>query len=68
MTEAGKPENVLERIIDGKLNKFYAETCLLNQPFIKDGNITVGDLVTQMIAKLGENIVVSRFVRYAIGD
>jgi len=68
MADSGKPEQVLDRIIEGKLNKFYEETCLMNQPFIKDGNVTVGDLVTQMIARLGENIVVRRFVRYAIGD
>jgi len=68
MADSGKPEQVLDRIIEGKLNKFYEETCLMNQPFIKDGNVTVSDLVTQMIARLGENIVVRRFVRYAIGD
>jgi len=68
MADSGKPEQILNRIIKGKLSKFYEETCLMNQPFIKDGNVTVGDLVTQMIARLGENIVVRRFVRYAIGD
>lgn len=68
MADSGKPEHVLDRIIEGKLNKFYEETCLMNQPFIKDGNVTVGDLVTQMIAKLGENIVVRRFVRYSVGE
>lgn len=68
MADSGKPEHVLDRIVEGKLNKFYEEACLMNQPFIKDGNVTVGDLVTQTIAKLGENIVVRRFVRYAIGE
>lgn len=68
IADSGKPEQILDRIIEGKLSKFYEETCLMNQPFIKDGNVTVGGLVTQMIARLGENIVVRRFVRYAIGD
>lgn len=68
MADSGKPAHVLDRIIDGKLDKFYEETCLMNQPFIKDGNATVGDLITQLIAKLGENIVVRRFARYEIGN
>lgn len=65
---SGKPDHVIERIVDGKLNKWFEEVCLLSQPFIRDGNITVGDLVNQAIAKLGENIVVRRFVRFALGE
>jgi len=68
MADSGKPEHILDRIIDGKMNKFYEEVCLLEQPFIKDGGTTVGDLVTQSIARLGENIVVRRFVRYELGQ
>jgi len=64
----GKPAEVAERIVEGKLAKYYEENCLMKQPFIKDGNATVGDLVTQAIAKMGENIVVRRFVRYALGE
>jgi elongation factor Ts len=68
LENAGKPAAVVEKIIDGKLNKFFEETCLMSQPFIKDGNVTVADMVTQTIAKTGENIVVRRFVRYALGE
>lgn len=64
----GKPPQVAERIVEGKLAKYYEENCLMTQPFIKDGNVTVGALVTQAIAKMGENIVVRRFVRYALGE
>jgi elongation factor Ts len=65
---AGKPENVLERIVQGKLDKFYDDGCLLRQPFVKDDKVKVGDLITQAIAKIGENIVVRRFVRYELGE
>ena len=64
----GKPENVLERIVQGKLAKYYDEACLLRQPFVKDDKVKVGDLVTNAIAKIGENIVVRRFVRYELGE
>ena len=63
----GKPENVQEQILSGRLEKFYAEVCLLKQPFIKDGDKTVEAVVTEAIAKLGENIVVSRFARFELG-
>ncbi len=66
--DSGKPEHVIDRIVEGKLEKFYEETCLLRQPFIKDDSITVQDLIVQAIAKLGENIVVRRFVRYELGQ
>jgi len=63
-----KPSNVVEKIIDGKLEKYYSEVCVIDQPFIKDPNIKIKDLVTQIIATLGENIVIKRFVRYEIGE
>jgi len=64
----GKPANVLERIVQGKLAKFYDETCLLRQPFVKDDKVKIGDIVTEAVAKIGENIVVRRFVRYEVGE
>ena len=63
-----KPEAVLERIMSGKVAKFYEETCLSEQPFIKDSGVKVKDLVKDAIARLGENIVIRRFVRYEIGE
>jgi len=63
-----KPSQIIERIIDGKLKKFYQDNCLLEQPFIKDEGKTVGQLVTELIAQLGENIVIKRFVRYQVGE
>jgi len=63
----GKPENIVEKILTGKLDAFYAQTCLLEQPWIKDDKKKVGDLVTEAIAKLGENISVARFARFAVG-
>lgn len=64
----GKPGAVQEKIVAGKLEKFYQEICLLEQPFVKDPDITVQDLLTQKIAKIGENIQVRRFVRYVLGE
>jgi len=64
----GKPEAVLDRIVQGKLDKFYDDTCLLRQPFVRDDKVKVGDLITQAIAKIGENIVVRRFARYELGE
>ena len=61
-----KPEDVIERIIEGKLQKYYQEVCLLEQPFIKDEGLTVRDLITNKIAKLGENIKVRRFARFEL--
>jgi len=63
----GKPAAIADKIVDGKLNKFYADVCLLEQPFIKDDKIVVGDLVKQMSSKTGENIVVRRFARFRLG-
>jgi len=63
----GKPEKIVERIIDGKLKKYYEDVCLMNQRFIKDQDMTIEKLVKNAIAKTGENIVVRRFVRYQLG-
>jgi len=65
--DSGKPERILDKIVEGKLKKYYEEICLMEQPFIKDTAITVRELVQQHNALLGENIVVRRFVRYEIG-
>jgi len=64
----GKPEKMVDKIVEGRLNKFYEEVCLLEQPFIKENTTTVADLIKTKIAKLGENIAVSRFVRFKVGD
>ena len=63
----GKPENVLEKIVEGRMSKFYSETCLLEQPFVKDPSISVKDQIAGHIQKIGENIQVRRFVRYRMG-
>lgn len=62
-----KPAQIIEKIINGKLEKYYSEVCLLNQPFVKDQDITIGDLLASKIQKIGENIVISRFTRFEIG-
>lgn len=64
----GKPANILEKIVAGKLDKFFSEICLLEQPYIRDDKRTVGDLVQQAAARTGENIVVRRFVRFQLGQ
>ncbi|NLO88906.1 MAG: translation elongation factor Ts [Clostridia bacterium] len=64
----GKPEKIAEKIVEGRIEKFYEENCLLEQPFIKDTDKSVQDLINEYIAKLGENIVVRRFTRYALGE
>jgi elongation factor Ts len=64
----GKPANVVEKIVDGKLEKFYGSVCLLDQAFIKDPDKTMKDLVASKIAELGENIVIRRFARFAVGE
>lgn len=66
--ESGKPANVVERMVEGKVSKYYADVCLLEQPFVKDPNRTISQLVTDAIAKIGENIVVRRFARFQLGD
>ncbi len=64
----GKPENVLEKIVEGRMSKFFSEACLLEQPFVKDPAISVRDLIAAYIQKIGENIQVRRFVRYRLGE
>jgi elongation factor Ts len=64
----GKPEKVVEKIVEGRLQKFYEEVCLYEQPFIKENTTTVADLIKTKIAKLGENISVTRFTRFKVGD
>lgn len=66
--QTGKPENILDKIIEGKIEKFYDDTVLLRQKFIKDTDRTVEDVLKALIAKLGENIQIARFVRYKIGE
>lgn len=66
--ESGKPEKVMDKIVEGKLKKFYSEACLLEQPFVKNPDITVQDLLNDMIAKTGENVVINRFVRFQLGE
>jgi len=66
--EQGKPENVIERMITGKLEKFYQETCLLEQAFVKDSDKTIGDYLKEIIGKLGENMIIKRFVRFELGE
>lgn len=64
----GKPANIIEKIVDGKVDKFYSTVCLLEQAFIKDPDLTVKDYVNSKIAALGENIIIRRFVRYMVGE
>ena len=66
--ESGKPEAILQKIVDGKIEKYYEEICLLEQPFIRDPDQRVKDLVAQAISKLGENIIVRRFAKFRIGE
>ena len=66
--EEGKPERIVDRIVDGRLEKFYQQVCLMEQPFVKDKDKTIQDLITEALAKLGENIVLRRFVRYEVGE
>ena len=64
----GKPDKIIEKMVNGRLSKFFQETCLLEQTFIKDQEKRVSDLITESISKLGENITIRRFIRYAIGE
>jgi elongation factor Ts len=63
-----KPEKIWDKIIEGKLKKYYEDVCLLNQKFIKDTDITVETLINNMIAKTGENIIIRRFIRFQLGE
>ncbi len=64
----GKPDNIIEKMVEGRINKFYQESCLLDQTYIKDSDKKVRDLITEIISTLGENISINRFVRFAIGE
>ena len=66
--DSGKPEKVIERIVEGRIDKFFSEVCLLSQPFIKDPDKTVRDLLNEAISRIGENISIRRFVRYQLGE
>ncbi|PON18977.1 translation elongation factor Ts [Candidatus Entotheonella serta] len=66
--QSGRPENVISKIVDGRLQKYYQEVCLLEQPFVKDTDKTVNDVLRDNIAKLGENISIARFARFVLGD
>ena len=68
MENTGKPAQVLDKIIEGKLGNFYSQFVLVDQPSIRDGNVTIGQLITQATAKTGENIQVKRFVRFRVGE
>jgi elongation factor Ts len=63
----GKPAPVIEKIVEGKMSKFYEEVCLLEQPFIKDQAVTIKEIIAQKVGKLGENITVRRFARFKVG-
>ena len=63
-----KPENVVEKIVTGKLEKFYSEVCLLDQPFIKDDKLTIKECLSTLIGKIGENIIIRRFIRFQVGE
>jgi elongation factor Ts len=65
---AGRPEHVIAKIVDGRIQKYFEEVCLLDQPFVKDANLTISDLLKEHIAKVGENITISRFARFALGE
>lgn len=64
----GKPEKIIEKMVTGRIEKYYKEVCLLEQPFIKDPDKTISDLITESIAKIGENIAIRRFTRYQLGE
>ena len=64
----GKPEHIVKKMVEGRLKKFYEQYCLLEQPFIRDDSQTIQDLLTDLIARTGENCIVSRFCRYQVGE
>jgi len=66
--EMGKPEKMIDKIVEGKLNKFYKESCLMNQAYVRNPDISIADLLNEVIAKIGENIKISRFARFQIGE
>jgi elongation factor Ts len=66
--EMGKPEKMIDKIVEGKLKKFFQESCLMNQQYVRNPDITIGDLLNDVIAKIGENIVIRRFARFQLGE
>jgi elongation factor Ts len=66
--QEGKPEKAVQKIVEGRLEKFYSEVCLLDQPYIKDPEKIIKDLLAELVAKIGENIVIRRFIRYQLGE
>ncbi|MBU4574341.1 MAG: elongation factor Ts, partial [Proteobacteria bacterium] len=66
--DQGKPEKIMDKIIEGKLKKFAAESCLMNQPFVKDTDKTIADLVNELRAQTGENVQIRRFARFVLGE
>ncbi|PIE75049.1 MAG: translation elongation factor Ts [Deltaproteobacteria bacterium] len=65
--EMGKPDNIIDKIVDGKMEKFYKEACLLTQPYVKDPKLSIQDVINELVAKIGENVVIKRFSRFQIG-
>ncbi len=65
--ESGKPDHIIEKIVDGRMEKFYKEVCLLEQPYVKDPDITIQELLNELVAKTGENISIKRFARFQVG-
>lgn len=65
--DMGKPEKMIDKIVEGKLNKFFKDNCLMNQAYVRDPNVTVADVLNEVIAKIGENISIKRFVRFQVG-
>jgi elongation factor Ts len=66
--ETGKPENIVEKIVEGKMSKFYKESCLLNQAYVKNPDITIADLINETVAKIGESVSIKQFARFQIGE
>ena len=66
--DSGKPANIAEKIVTGKLEKYFSEVCLLSQKFVKNPDLTIQDLLNELIAKMGENISIKRFVRFQVGE
>ena len=66
--DSGKPEKVVDKIVDGKLKKFFTEVCLLNQPYVRDPDLTIQDLLNELKVKTGENLIIRRFARFQLGD
>jgi elongation factor Ts len=66
--EMGKPEKIVDKIVEGKLKKYFKDNCLMNQAYVRDPNITIEDLLNEMVAKIGENITIKRFARFKIGE